>query len=155
MTDLLMLTRINHFRSTSARRRLRRRVMTALALNRRGEVRPDALALNRFEYCLQIEWRARDVHPWDRDLSAARIARLFAEQCLDDTSAALDRLFSKVPEIDVVEFKVTHPTSGASIMSGSIARSEARTVKASSSGMKLKQLGVTYHLYNWQFEPLI
>jgi hypothetical protein len=150
-----MLTRIKQFRSTSARRQLHRRVMTALALNQRGEARPDGLALNRFEHWLDIEWRARDVHPWDRDLSAARIVRLFAEQCLDDTSAALDRLFSKLPEIDVVEFKVTHPASGAPILSGSISRSEACTVKASSSGMKLKQLGVTYHLYNWQFEPLI
>jgi hypothetical protein len=147
--------RVKLFRSISARRRLRRRVMAALALNQRGEARADGLSLNRFEQWLEIEWRARDVHPWDRDLSAARIARLFAEQCLDDTSATLDRLFSKIPEIDVLKFKVMHPNSGAPILSGSISRSEARTVKASSPGMKLKQLGVTYNLYNWQFEPLI
>jgi hypothetical protein len=150
-----MLTRIKQFRSTSARRQLHRRVMTALALNQRGEARPDGLALNRFEHWLDIEWRARDVHPWDRDLSAARIARLFVGQCLNDTSAALDRLFSEVPEIDVVQFKVTHPTSGAPILSGSISRSEVRTLKVSSSGMKLKQLGVTYRLHDWHFEPLI
>jgi hypothetical protein len=64
-------------------------------------------------------------------------------------------LFSELPEIDVIEFKVTHPISGAPIMSGSVARVEARAAKAHSSGMKLKQMGVTYRLHNWQFEPLV
>lgn len=150
-----MLKKTVQFRSGSGRRRLYRRVMKALALNKRGEVRPDGLPLRHFQDRLEIEWCARQVHPWDRDLSAAQTAQLFAEQCLDDTNAALERLFSDLAEIDVIAFKVTHPVSGAPILSGSVARFEARAVRAHSSGMRLKQLGVVYHLQNVQFEPLV
>ncbi len=150
-----MLMKMEQFRSACACRRLRRRVIKALALNQRGEARSDGLSLNHFQDRLKIEWRAREVHPWDRDFPAVRTAQLFAEQCLDDTNAALERLFADLPEIDVVEFKVTHPISGAPILSGSVARFEARTVRAHSSAMRLKQLGVVYRLQNWQFEPLV
>jgi hypothetical protein len=98
---------------------------------------------------------AREVHPWDRDLPERRIAHLFAVQCLDDTSAALERLFSELAEIDIIEFKVMHPVSNVLIVLGSVARLETRTVKANSTGMRLKQLGVTYRLRDWQFEPLV
>jgi hypothetical protein len=138
-----------------ARKRLRRQVMRALALNRRGEARGDTLSLNRLNNRLEIEWRAREVHPWDRDLPERRIAHLFAVQCLDDTSAALERLFSELAEIDITEFKVMHPVSNVLIVLGSVARLETRTVKANSTGMRLKQLGVTYRLRDWQFEPLV
>lgn len=129
--------------------------MRAFALKRRGEARPDTLAFNRFKDRLEVEWRAREIHPSDRDLPAARIPRLFVEHCLDDPNAALERLFCELPEIDVIEFKVTHPISGVPIMSGCVAHLEARTVKAQSAAMRLKQLGVTYRLHNWQFEPLV
>ena len=47
-----------------------RRMVKALALNKRPrEVRRDGLSLSQFCNRLQIEWRARDVHPWDRDRS--------------------------------------------------------------------------------------
>jgi hypothetical protein len=138
-----------------ARKRLRCRVVRALALNRRGEARGDGLPLSRFNNRLEIEWRARQVHPWDRDLPPARVAQLFAEQCLDDTRAALERLFSALPEIDVIEFTVTHPVSRALIVAGSVTRRDIRDAKACSSGMRLKQLGVTYRLHDWQFEPLV
>ncbi len=152
---LMWLKKMEQLRSAFACRRLRRRVIKALALNQRGEVRPDGLSLNHFQGRLIIEWRAREVHPWDRDLPALRTAQLFAEQCLDDTNAALERLFSDLPEIDVIEFKVMHPISGAPILSGSVARFAARTVRAHSSAMRLKELGVVYRLQNWHFEPLV
>jgi hypothetical protein len=57
-------------------------------------------------------------------------------------------------EIDVIEFTMLEPNSGARILSGAVTRSEAMSVKAPSSGMRLKQLGVTYRLQNWRFEPL-
>lgn len=76
---------MGHLRSASVRVRIRRRVIKALALNQRGEARRDGLALNYFRDRLEIEWQARNIHPWDRDLPPARVARLFAEQCLDDT----------------------------------------------------------------------
>jgi len=95
------------------------------------------------------------VHPWDRDLPSQQIARLFAEQCLDDTTAALDRCFSALPEVDIIQFKVTHPESGTPILSGSVTRREAKTVWTPSPGMRLKQLGVTFRLENWRFQPLL
>ena len=150
-----MFHSIRHYPLVLARQRLRRRVMRALALNRRGKVRGDALSLSCFNNRLEIEWRAREVHPWDRDLPPARIARLFAEQCLDNTRAGLERLFSALPEIDIIEFNVMHPASSALIVSGHVTRLEIRAAKAHSSGMRLKQLGVTYRLQNWHFEPLI
>jgi hypothetical protein len=149
-----MLRKMDDCRAAFARRRLQRRVIRALALNKRGEARSDGLSLSHFQNRLQIEWRAREVHPWDRDLPQARVARLFAEQCLKDADAALERLFATLPEIDVIEFKMLEPNSGASILSGTVTRSESMNVRAPSSGMRLKQLGVTYRLQNWRFEPL-
>jgi hypothetical protein len=149
-----MFEKIRQFRSAFHGRRFRRRVVTALAVNRRGEARPDGLSLNYCHGRLELEWRARQVHPWDRELPLARTARLFVEQCLEDTEVALRRLFAVLPEIDLIDFKVTHPLSGALILSGSVTRQEAYTVRAHSSGMRLKQLGVIYRLQGWQFEPL-
>jgi hypothetical protein len=149
-----MLKKMEKFRATHARRRIQRRVIRALALSKRREARSDGLSLSHFENRLQIEWRARQVHPWDRDLPPARVARLFAEQCLKDADAALEGLFATLPEIDVIEFKMLEPNSGASILSGTVKRTESMAIRAPSSGMRLKQLGVTYRLQNWRFEPL-
>jgi hypothetical protein len=149
-----MLKKMDNFRAAFVRRRLHRRVIRALALNKRGEARSDGLSLSHFQNRLQIEWRAREIHPWDRGLPSARITRLFAEQCLNDADAALERLFATLPQIDVIEFKMLDPNSGASILSGTVTRTESMNVRALSSGMRLKQLGVTYRLQNWRFEPL-
>ncbi len=149
-----MLKKMDDCRAAFARRRLHRRVIRALALNKRGEARSDGLSLSHFQNRLQIEWRAREIHPWDRDLPLARVTRLFAEQCLRDADAALKRLFATLPQIDVIEFKMLDPNSGASILSGTVTRSESMNVRAASSGMRLKQLGVRYRLQNWRFEPL-
>jgi hypothetical protein len=150
-----MLKMVRGLRPISARRRLRRRIIKALALNRRGEVRKDGLSLNHFDNRIEIEWRARNVHPWDRDLAPAPAARLFAEQCLDDANAALERLFAILPEVNVIEFRVIDPTSLAQILSGSVTRKDAEAVRAMSSGMKLKEQGVRYRLNNWRFEPIV
>ena len=149
-----MLKKMENCRAAFARRRLHRRVIRALALNKRAEARSDGLSLSHFQNRLQIEWRAREIHPWDRDLPLARVTRLFAEQCLRDADAALKRLFATLPQIDVIEFKMLDPNSGASILSGTVTRSESMNVRAASSGMRLKQLGVRYRLQNWRFEPL-
>ncbi len=141
-------------RERYARWRIRRRVRKALALNRRGEVRADGLLLKCFDNRLEIEWFARDVHPWDRDLPACEKARLFAEQCLEDANAAIERLFCELSEIDVIQFKVIDPKSFSSILSGIVTRNAARAADATSAGMKLKQLGVRFRLVDWHFEPL-
>lgn len=133
---------------------LRRRAAKALALNKRGEVRGDGLLVIRFRNRLEIEWRARDVHPWDRNRQPAVVAQLFAEQCLDDANAAIERLFFGFPEVDVIDFKVLDLKSPAPIVSGAVTRAAAETVRATSAGMKLKNLGVNFRLHNWRFEPL-
>ena len=144
----------NTWAARYSRWRLRRRVKKALALNRRGEVRADALVPTHLENRLTIDWCARDVHPWDRDLRPDDIARLFAQQCLEDVSAAIDRLFLELPEIDLVDFRVSESDSLSSILYGSVTRSAAEAVEAKSVVMKLKQLGVTFRLVNRNLEHL-
>ena len=46
----------------------KRDLQRALALHLRGEVRRDGLNLTVAIIHLEIEWRARDIHPWDRGL---------------------------------------------------------------------------------------
>jgi hypothetical protein len=134
--------------------RSHRRIASALALNRRGELRPDGLSLGHFHKRLEIEWRARDVHPWVRDAPESQMPKLFAEQCLKDTSTAIEQLFYRLPEIDFINFRVIDPNSSALILQGSIGRKEAEAATDASPGMRLKNLGTTYRLSNWRFEPL-
>lgn len=131
-----------------------RRIVSALALHRQGELRPDGLSLCHFRNRLEIEWRARDVHPWDRDRPESEIPKLFAEQCLKDTSNAIVELFNRLPEVEFIDFRVLDPKSSAAILYGSVDRKEAEAVTDASPGMKLKKLGATYRLNNWRFEPL-
>ena len=149
-----MLRKLEEFRSRQGAARFRRRVVKALALHKRGEVRSDGLSLSCCRNRLEVAWHARDIHPWDRDLPPERAAQLFAEQCLEDAGAALERLFLSPPEIDVIEFKVLQKDSTKPILGGTVTRAEAKTASSSSPGMKLKQLGARYRLRNWRFEPL-
>ncbi|HTT18720.1 MAG TPA: hypothetical protein VMG82_07240 [Candidatus Sulfotelmatobacter sp.] len=71
----------------------RRNVRQALALFRRGEVRRDGLTADYVCNRLEIRWRARDIHPWDRYPAQDEREALFAEQALTDTEAAVLRLF--------------------------------------------------------------
>ena len=71
---------------------------------------------------LEIEWRARDIHPWDRDSEPEERELLFTEQSVADADAALSRLFNESPEIDVIEFRVTHPDSHQRILAGTVER---------------------------------
>jgi hypothetical protein len=43
---------------------------------------------------------------------------LFVEQSLADTEAALERLFTSLPEIDIIELTVLDPVSKQKIMAG-------------------------------------
>jgi hypothetical protein len=94
------------------------------------------------------------VHPWDKDLPESQLTELFVEQCLDDTSAAIERLFCDLPEVESIDFRVIDPQSSAPILYGSVARREAEAVGGVSPGMKLKKLGTTYRIRNRRFEPL-
>src|SRR5579864_776789 len=87
-----------HFLKTLSRKldgyRYKHDIERALALHLRGEVRSDGLNPTSLATHLEIEWRARDIHPWDRGLlSPAQRAAAFVKQSLADTEAAIYRLF--------------------------------------------------------------
>jgi hypothetical protein len=105
---------------------------------------------------LEIEWRARDIHPWDRSLLApARRAAAFVEQSLADTEAAVYRLFEAVHQVDVITLKVFDRMSDNVIISGTVSRADilARDEELS-IGMRLRNLGLTYHSAGSVFERL-
>ncbi len=126
----------------------------ALALNRRAEVRRDGLKLSKVSSSLEIEWYARDIHPWDRHDQPERRATLFVRQCLDDTDAAITRLFEALPQVDVIAVRVLERTTEEIILAGIVHRSSAAPDSALSAGMRLWQRGIMYHSDGWQFEPL-
>ena len=129
--------------------RFRRSVEDALALHRRGEVRSDGLKLHGVSNHLEIRWRAREIHPWDRDLlRGSRRQAAFAEQALADTEAAILRLFEKLPHVDVIELSVLEPASETLIAAGTVHRSElkARRAHLLSVGMRLRDIGVQCNL---------
>jgi len=124
-------------------RRSTRKIERALALNRRGEVRRDGLALIGASRTLEIEWRARTIHPWDADYSSSEPESLFAEQCFADTDAALHRLLIELPDIDEIRFRVIHPESDAQLLAGTVTRTAvSESVAGASPRNRLWHMGV-------------
>jgi hypothetical protein len=75
---------------------------------------------------LQIEWRARDIHPRIRELSESRQTELFADQALKDTAAAVIRLFRRFPDIKRINLQVAKSSStGGVIIAGTVDRDKA------------------------------
>ena len=134
--------------------RIGRRVASALALKSRGAVWNDVLSIEDLSVRLHVEWLARDVHPWDRDLPERRQAELFAQQCLEDVDAAIPRLFEQLPEIDVLEIGVLERGSKTRIIAGTIHRSDLVARESSSLGMRLRMIGINYQRTNLRFEPI-
>ena len=132
----------------------RRAIDRALALHLRGEVRSDGLKLTKMSTHLEIEWLARDVHPWDFEDPPAQKALLFVRQCLADTEAAITRLFEALPQVDIVSVRVLEKTSRSVIMAGTIYRPAEEATPSLSVGMRLGKRGIKYHSDGWQFESL-
>jgi hypothetical protein len=130
----------------------KRRLEQALELERRGEGRKDGLKMARMQHRLEVEWEARDVHPWDRHLPReARHAR-FIEQALVDTEAAIGRLFAALPEVDLIEICVTEPVSHARMLWGAIYRWDFRNVRPSPSvRMRLGEMGVKFGALTFEY----
>jgi hypothetical protein len=116
------MTTLKNFLGKRKASKGRTAIQDALSLHRRGEERRDGLTLTQASHRLEIEWRARDIHPWDRDSEPEERELLFTEQSIADADAALSRLFNKLPEIDVIEFGVTHPDSHQRILAGTVER---------------------------------
>jgi len=135
--------------------RLRRLVTKALALRPRGFIPKDVLVLTKLSGQLQVEWRARDIHPWDRDQPAARQAEMFGEQALHDTDDAVVRLFQILPEIDAIGLRVLAPRDPRLMLAGTVSRREAFATRSlSSPGMRPTLLGVRYHVSEGHLDPL-
>lgn len=134
--------------------RIARRTRHAVALEPRGAIRNDVLVINRLAMGLRVEWFARDIHPWDRDLPERRKAELFAKQCLEDVGAAIPRIFQELPEIDVLEVEVLERASKSKIIGGVVHRSDLDAQVGSSLGMRLKTIGINYRCADLKLEPI-
>jgi hypothetical protein len=132
--------------------RMTHEVTRSLRLQPRGAVAHDELRLGALSCRLRVECRARDVHPWDRDLPEHRQAQRFAQQCLHDVDTAIARLFERVPEMQVLELVVRAPRSGAVIMSGVIHRVDLPEASHLALEMKLRTIGMKYQLFDDRFE---
>jgi hypothetical protein len=131
-------------------------IADALALHRRNEVRSDGLVLKNVCNRLEISWEARGVHPWDEKLLALSKEIEFAEQALEDTEAAVIRIFERLPEIDVLEIRVVVPQTGELLAIGTIPRAAINTEgnNARSVRMRLGELGIRYPIAPTQWENL-
>lgn len=151
-----MLRRL--FRGLGKRRRLRLResATKALALHLRGEARTDDPTLMDLTVKMQMRWRAREIHPWDRNLSPARAARKLAQQTLSDTEAALERLFEACPDVDVIDLSVIEPNPDGNrrVMFGTVRRDEFAQWHPLSTDMRLRLVGLHYRLVDENLEPL-
>jgi hypothetical protein len=129
-------------------RLFRQRIDRALALHTRGEVRSDGLQLTSVKTTLNIEWLARNVHPWDKSVPAERAEQLFAEQCLNDTNAAIARLFKELPMLDTIQLSVRRSLDQHPLLTGVVHRSSLRDTDHYSIGMRLRALGVSFRMNN-------
>jgi hypothetical protein len=126
----------------------------ALALHRRGEVRSDGLNAVRISNHLEIEWTARNIHPWDRgqpwDSGFALV-----DQTLADTDAAVARLFEALPHVDAIMLRIFDPASGAAIIAGTVYRSGISDMnKNVSVRMRLNRSGLKFRSTGLSLEPL-
>ena len=125
-------------------RGLRRAVTKALLLAPRGFVPRDSLILKSISARLKLEWRSRDIHPWDRHLSPERRNELFQERTLVDTDAAIARCFHLLPEVEEIEVRVLAPHAPDTVvLGGTVARQDAAAVRAiASPRMRLELMGI-------------
>lgn len=129
-----------------------RKVERSLALHRRGEARSDGLRLSFARTILQIEWCAREIHPWDRDLPLDELERRFSTQCLYDTHAAISRLFAQIPAVDTIELCVRREPSQPPLLAGTVDREDFRHGDYSSIGMRLRSLGLKFRMSDLRLE---
>jgi len=137
-------------------KRFRRMVTKALAVGPRGFIANDVLLLSKLSTQVQVEWRTRDVHPWDRNVPPDQRADLFREQTLHDTDAAILRFFQLLPDLDAIEIRVLEPHApNRLILAGAVARRDAMATRSlSSPGMRLKTMGIKFRTNGGHLEPL-
>ena len=126
------------------RRRFRRIVTDAIAVTPRGFVARDALCLTRLSAELQMEWRTRDIHPWDRHVGAERRDQLICQQALRDTDEAILRCFAMLPDVVAITVRVLEPhPPNRLICAGRVVREDAVAACAfASPRMRLELMGI-------------
>ena len=129
-------------------------VSRALSLRPRGAIGNDGLVVRNLSARLRVQLLARPIHPWDRDRPANERSELFVQQCLEDVSTAIPKLFRSMPEIEEMEVTVLDPRGKNTIIAGVVNRSDALTSNCLSVGMKLKAMGLAYGRSNSGFERL-
>ncbi len=129
-------------------------VSRALSLRPRGAIGNDGMVVRNLSARLRVQLLARAIHPWDRDRPSCERSELFVQQCLEDVSAAIPKLFRSMPEIEEMEVTVLDPRSKNPIIAGVVNRSDALTSNCLSVGMKLKAMGLAYGRSNSGFERL-
>jgi hypothetical protein len=102
--DVLVVTKPAHYLEASSFAQSARQ-RSGVAAPR--EVRADGLSLLEVSMKLNVSWRPRDLHPWDRDLPEDRAADRLLDQTLHDTEDAVERIFSAFPEASSLELNVS------------------------------------------------
>jgi hypothetical protein len=98
---------------------------------------------------IEICWRARRVHPWDRDLPRTDQEEVYAEQLLHDTEAAIRRLFFALPQTSVIDFKVLAHESDCILIEGVVSRADLADLEIAAPAsvrMRLASLGARQYL---------
>ena len=90
------------------------------------------------------------------DLCSSRAAKKLAEQSLADTEAALERIFSACPDVDVVELSVMEPDREGDrrIMFGAVQRNEFQQWHPLSTNMRLRLVGLHFRMVDDHMDPL-
>jgi hypothetical protein len=129
-----------------ARWRFRRLIVRAFTLRPRGFAARDDLRLDDVSAHLRVEWRSRDVHPWDRDVPPERRSALYLEQLVCDTDAVIVKAFATLPDVDAIELRVREPHApNRAILAGTVTRDDLAAARGlASPRMRLAMLGVRW-----------
>jgi hypothetical protein len=129
-------------------------VSRALSLKPRGAIGNDGLVVQNLSARLRVRLIARRIHPWDRDRPANERSELFVQQCLEDVSNAIPKLFRSMAEVDEMEVIVLDPRGKRAVISGVVKRSDALSSNCFSAGMKLRAMGLAFGRSNSGFERM-
>jgi len=129
-------------------------VSRALSLKPRGAVGNDGMIVKNLSAKLRVHLVARPIHPWDRDRPKNERIDLFVQQCLEDVSNAIPKLFRSMPELDELEAIVLDPRGKKTVISGVVKRADALSSCGFSAGMKLRSMGLAFARSNSGFERL-
>ena len=138
-----LLCRVGDLLRRSTAARFQRHIKKALAL--RGAVRNDGLTLHGALTRLEMTWSARNVHPWDMWDAPEKKAELMLRQAMEDTEAAINRLFENLPQVDAIDVTVLEPESKNVMMAGTVRR-RASAQAGSSVKMRLMNWGIRFDL---------